>query len=127
MEFLVGQLNYIANEFDWLYNMNSGGCCFFAYRIAYWLEKYGIDYYFIIQDEKLIVDNIGKHYCLQLLPHQLYINKSEKYTHIKSLKRTSNQILDYYNNSEWSEKYNSSNNDYVVRCIDRVFNLPMNH
>lgn len=127
MEFLVRQLNYIANEFDWLYSMNSGGCCFFAYRIAYWLEKYGIDYYFIIQDEKLIVDNIGKHYCLQLLPHQLYINKSEKYTHVKRLKRTSNQILDYYNNSEWSEKYNSSNNDYVVRCIDRVFNLPMNH
>lgn len=127
MEFLVRQLNYIANEFDWLYSMNSRGCCFFAYRIAYWLEKYGIDYYFIIQDEKLIVDNIGKHYCLQLLPHQLYINKSEKYTHVKSLKRTSNQILDYYNNSEWSEKYNSSNNDYVVRCIDRVFNLPMNH
>lgn len=120
MEFLVRQLNYIANEFDWLYSMNSGGCCFFAYRIAYWLEKYGIDYYFIIQDEKLIVDNIGKHYCLQLLPHQLYINKSEKYTHVKRLKRTSNQILDYYNNS----KRNQMKTLTVGELIERLKKMP---
>ena len=105
MEFVVTKLNYTAYELDRLYNINSGGCCYFAYRIAYWLEKYGIEYYFIIQDDGPIQDYIGKHYCLQVLPSKLYLNKSPLYTHIKSIKRTSNQILDYYKKSSWSEKY----------------------
>lgn len=123
MKFLVSKLNYIARELDKLYNVNSGGCCYFAYKIAYWFEKFRIDYYFIIQDNKPIINNIGKHYCLQILPYKLYINKSDKYTHVKSIKLTSKQILDYYNNSEWSQKYNSSNNVQVARCIDSVFDI----
>ena len=110
MEFVVTKLNYTAYELDRLYNINSGGCCYFAYRIAYWLEKYGIEYYFIIQDDGPIQDYIGKHYCLQVLPSKLYLNKSPLYTHIKSIKRTSNQILDYYKKSSWSEKYDALNN-----------------
>ena len=47
MEFVVTKLNYTAYELDRLYNINSGGCCYLAYKIAYWLEKYGIEYYFV--------------------------------------------------------------------------------
>ena len=37
MEFVVTKLNYTAYELDRLYNINSGGCCYLAYKIAYWL------------------------------------------------------------------------------------------
>lgn len=103
MEFVVTKLNYTAYELDRLYNINSGGCCYLAYKIAYWLEKYGIEYYFVIQNDNPIINDIGKHYCLQVLPSKLYLNKSPLYTHIKSIKRTSSQILDYYKKSSWSE------------------------
>ena len=110
MEFVVTKLNYTAYELDRLYNINSGGCCYLAYKIAYWLEKYGIEYYFVIQNDNPIINDIGKHYCLQVLPSKLYLNKSPLYTHIKSIKRTSSQILDYYKKSSWSEKYDALNN-----------------
>ena len=126
MEFVVTKLNYTAYELDRLYNINSGGCCYFAYRIAYWLEKYGIEYYFIIQDDGPIQDYIGKHYCLQVLPIKLYLNKSPLYTHIKSIKRTSNQILDYYKKSSWSEKYDALNNVFVDNLIDNIFEFKIN-
>ena len=109
MEFVVTKLNYTAYELDRLYNINSGGCCYLAYKIAYWLEKYGIEYYFVIQNDNPIINDIGKHYCLQVLPSKLYLNKSPLYTHIKSIKRTSSQILDYYKKSSWSEKYDALN------------------
>ena len=126
MEFVVTKLNYTAYELDRLYNINSGGCCYFAYRIAYWLEKYGIEYYFIIQDDGPIQDYIGKHYCLQVLPSKLYLNKSPLYTHIKSIKRTSNQILDYYKKSSWSEKYDALNNVFVDSLLDNIFEFKIN-
>lgn len=123
MEFIVRKLNFIVTELDQSYEINSGGCCYFAYRIAYWLERYGIDYYFIIQDDKPIINEAGKHYCIQILSNGLFINKSSKYSHIKSIKRTANEILEYYNKSEWSEKYDISNNCIVDKYIDGIFNL----
>lgn len=35
MRFLVAKLNYMASEFDRNYHLNSDGCCYFAYRVAY--------------------------------------------------------------------------------------------
>lgn len=122
MEFIVRKLNFIVTELDRSYEINSGGCCYLAYMIAYWLERYGIDYYFIIQDDKPIIDNTGKHYCLQIIPDK-YINKLNEYAHIKSIKRTSSEILEYYNKSNWSEKYDISNNRIVDKYIDGVFNI----
>ena len=126
MEFVVTKLNYTAYELDRLYNINSGGCCYLAYKIAYWLEKYGIEYYFVIQNDNPIINDIGKHYCLQVLPSKLYLNKSPLYTHIKSIKRTSSQILDYYKKSSCSEKYESLNNVFVDNLIDNIFEFKIN-
>lgn len=126
MEFVVTKLNYTAYELDRLYNINSGGCCYLAYKIAYWLEKYGIEYYFVIQNDNPIINDIGKHYCLQVLPSKLYLNKSPLYTHIKSIKRTSSQILDYYKKSSWSEKYDALNNVFVDNLIDNIFEFKIN-
>ncbi len=78
MEFIVRKLNFIVTELDRSYEINSGGCCYLAYRIAYWLESYGIDYYFIIHDDKPIIKESGKHYCIQILSNGLFINKSSK-------------------------------------------------
>lgn len=100
MRFLVAKLNYMASEFDRNYHLNSGGCCYFAYRVAYWLEKYKIDFNFIIQDDVLIEGTSGKHYCIQIVPEGYYINKLDKYSHIKTLTNVSaDSILERYENS----------------------------
>lgn len=46
--------------------------------------------------------------------------------HIKSIKRTSNQILDYYKKSSWSEKYDALNNVFVDNLIDNIFEFKIN-
>lgn len=123
MEFLVQKLNYLAFELDKKYNINSGGCCYFAYLISKWLEAYNIKFYFIIQDDGPIRGNSGKHYCLQLLPSKMYINKLSKYSHIKTMQLTSKQIYSYYKKSNWSEKYNADNNSFVKKGVDNIFSV----
>lgn len=113
MEFLIKKLNYLASELDRRYSMNSGGCCYFAYLIAEWLEAYDIEYRFIIQDDGPIDGVSGKHYCLQIMPSKLFINKLSKYSHIKTTQLTSSQIFSYYRKSNWSEKYDICNNAVV--------------
>lgn len=123
MKFLVAKLNYMASEFDRNYHLNSGGCCYFAYRVAYWLEKYKIDFNFIIQDDVLIEGTSGKHYCIQIVPEGYYINKLDKYSHIKTLTNVSaDSILERYENSTWSEKYDQKNNSITNTLVDKVFN-----
>lgn len=122
MRFLVAKLNYMAGEFDKNYHLNSGGCCYFAYRIAYWLEKYNIDFNFIIQDNVPIKETSGKHYCLQIVPEGYYINKLDKYSHIKTLTNVkADSILERYETSTWSEKYDKMNNRFIQSIIDTVF------
>lgn len=122
MEFLIKKLNYLASELDRRYSMNSGGCCYFAYLIAEWLEAYDIEYRFIIQDDP--IDGVsGKHYCLQIMPSKLFINKLSKYSHIKTTQLTSSQIFSYYRKSNWSEKYDICNNAVVKKAIDNIFNI----
>ena len=123
MEFLIKKLNYLASELDRRYSMNSGGCCYFAYLIAEWLEAYDIEYRFIIQDDGPIDGVSGKHYCLQIMPSKLFINKLSKYSHIKTTQLTSSQIFSYYRKSNWSEKYDICNNDVVKKAIDNIFNI----
>ena len=123
MEFLIKKLNYLASELDRRYSMNSGGCCYFAYLIAEWLEAYDIEYRFIIQDDGLIDGVSGKHYCLQIMPSKLFINKLSKYSHIKTTQLTSSQIFSYYRKSNWSEKYDICNNAVVKKAIDNIFNI----
>lgn len=123
MEFLVRKLNYLASELDKRYSINSGGCCYFAYLVAKWLEAYKIKFYFIIQNDGPIRDNSGKHYCLQLLPSKMYINKLSKYSHIKTMQLTSKQIYSYYKKSNWSEKYNADNNSIVKKGVDNIFSV----
>lgn len=123
MEFLIKKLNYLASELDRRYSMNSGGCCYFAYLIAEWLETYDIEYRFIIQDDGPIDGVSGKHYCLQIMPSKLFINKLSKYSHIKTTQLTSSQIFFYYRKSNWSEKYDICNNAVVKKAIDNIFNI----
>lgn len=123
MEFLIKKLNYLASELDRRYSMNSGGCCYFAYLIAEWLETYDIEYRFIIQDDGPIDGVSGKHYCLQIMPSKLFINKLSKYSHIKTTQLTSSQIFSYYRKSNWSEKYDICNNTVVKKAIDNIFNI----
>lgn len=123
MEFLIKKLNYLASELDRRYSMNSGGCCYFAYLIAEWLEAYDIEYRFIIQDDGPIDEVSGKHYCLQIMPSKLFINKLSKYSHIKTTQLTSSQIFSYYRKSNWSEKYDICNNAVVKKAIDNIFNI----
>lgn len=123
MEFLIKKLNYLASELDRRYSMNSGGCCYFAYLIAKWLEAYDIEYRFIIQDDGPIDGVSGKHYCLQIMPSKLFINKLSKYSHIKTTQLTSSQIFSYYRKSNWSEKYDICNNAVVKKAIDNIFNI----
>lgn len=122
MRFIAFKLNYLASELDRKYNLNSGGCCYFAYKVAYWLEKYGIDYYFIIQNDKPIAGT-GKHYCLQILPECIFLNKHPNFGHIKSLKKSASEMLEYYNKSKWSEKYDPKMNIIISECVDSVFKL----
>lgn len=123
MEFLIKKLNYLASELDRRYSMNSGGCCYFAYLIAEWLEAYDIEYRFIIQDDGPIDGVSGKHYCLQIMPSKLFINKLSKYSHIKTTQLASGQIFSYYRKSNWSEKYDICNNAVVKKAIDNIFNI----
>ena len=123
MEFLIKKLNYLASELDRRYSINSGGCCYFAYLIAEWLEAYDIEYRFIIQDDGPIDGVSGKHYCLQIMPSKLFINKLSKYSHIKTTQLTSSQIFSYYRKSNWSEKYDICNNAVVKKAIDNIFNI----
>lgn len=123
MEFLIKKLNYLASELDRRYSMNSGGCCYFAYLIAEWLEAYDIEYRFIIQDDGPIDGVSGKHYCLQIMPSKLFINKLSKYSRIKTTQLTSSQIFSYYRKSNWSEKYDICNNAVVKKAIDNIFNI----
>ena len=123
MEFLIKKLNYLASELDRRYSMNSGGCCYFAYLIAEGLEAYDIEYRFIIQDDGPIDGVSGKHYCLQIMPSKLFINKLSKYSHIKTTQLTSSQIFSYYRKSNWSEKYDICNNAVVKKAIDNIFNI----
>lgn len=122
MDFLAKKLNYIISELDKLYNINSGGCCYLAYRIAYWLELYNIDFLFVIQSDLPIKDdNVGNHYYIQLLPNSIAINKDSKYQFTKSTRADSEQILKRYLESTWSKKYDKSNTCVVTKIIDKVF------
>lgn len=62
-------------------------------------------------------------YCILIVPEGYYINKLDKYSHIKTLTNVSaDSILERYENSTWSEKYDQKNNSITKILVDNVFN-----
>lgn len=92
-------LNILCETLNSLYNVNKGGCCYVAYLISKWLDRFGIDYLLAIYDyrrrntlsisyevqnmrrEQSLYDSVSGsnsfvHYCL-LIVGGGYINKGD--------------------------------------------------
>lgn len=136
-------LNYLCENLDNHYNINSGGCCYVSYFIANGLDQLNIKYDLTIYDDykrdetltcneillrsfnsDIIKYNTCHHYCITITEiGGGTINEgnfsSLKKSRIKNL--TSNDILWICRNGHWNTKYNHSNDKYVKRAIDLIF------
>ena len=143
-DFII-QLNNLCQKLDILYDINNGGCCYVAYKIAKQLDKLNIKYELVVFDyisknksliskevinkRKNIKDNesvVGNgtcnHYCLYLRGYG-YINKGDfddrnKYF-IKNI--SYKNIRWIYKKGDWNDEYLISKNSIVSKTIKSFF------
>lgn len=134
-------LDCLCNRLNSLYYINSGGCCYVAYLIAYHLDKLKVKYNLVIydyrsMDESCINNEVlnmylpnsvtGKqtceHYCISIFGEGV-VNKGD----VTYLKRyvvkgiTSKTLRWLYRNGNWNQMYNRDNNKYVKDIINSFF------
>ena len=138
---LKHSLDQLCQCLDNLYSINSGGCCYVAYLIAYHLDRLKVKYDLVIYDDsrKDVVDinfsilNMklpnsvtGKktcmHYCLSISGGGI-VNKGnfsmwEKHI-IKDI--TSKNLKWLYRNGAWNRAYNRNDSKCVKGIIDSFF------
>lgn len=143
---IIDLINSLAEKCQKKYNINYGGCCFFAYCIAKELDKLNIRYKLVIEDTFIRSDLRGNklaarkalksgevyfnggiplhsrnHYTLEikgtLVNHEpWYYDKVETIGCIKS-----EDIYLIYNSGRWNSDYDPENNDSVEELIIQTF------
>lgn len=142
---LQESLNKLCETLNSLYSINSGGCCYVAYLISKWLDRFGIDYQLVIYDYKkrstlgisyevqnmrrgqsscnsVSGSNSCEHYCLLIIGGG-YVNRGD----VTGLKQysisgiTNKNIRWIYRTGYWNKMYNTRNNRVVKNMINSFF------
>lgn len=143
---IIDLIESLAVECQRRYNINFGGCCFFAYCIAKELDRLNIKYKLVIEDMFIREDLKGNklnarralksgktyfnggiplhgrnHYTLKidgvLVNHEpWYADKVETIGCIKS-----EDIYLIYTSGSWNDAYNTKNNNVVEKLIIKTF------
>lgn len=142
---LQKSLNKLCETLNSLYSINSGGCCYVAYLISKWLDKFNIRYQLVIYNySKKDVLGIScevqsmrvnksphssvtrryscAHYCLLIIEGG-YVNKGD----VSGLKRhsisgiTNKNIRWVYRTGCWNKMYDTRNNRVVKNMINSFF------
>lgn len=124
---LVETLDSVCKYLDSKYEINNGGCCYVAYIIASFLDKYNISYSLEIESDSEVnefnyQDETFYHYYLKVNKFG-YVNKlefEEEY-HFSLDNVNSENIKQLYDNGFWNDDYDISNNRKVKRKIYSIF------
>lgn len=139
-------LNMLCEELDSEYFINSGGCCYVAYLIAYYLEKLNVKYNFVVFNDEIkdsksiqleIINKrknkkeadyysvVGKgtcsHYAICINGTTINISDFADYNYYTIKRITSNNILWIYRNGHWNSEYNRKNNKLVRKILKEFF------
>lgn len=138
-------LNILCKTLDDLYGINSGGCCYVAYLISKWLDRFSINYQLVIYDDykrntiaiSYEIHNMRRnysmynsasgrycccHYCIFIIGGG-YVNRGD----ITGLKQhsisgiTNKNIRWLYNTGNWNKMYDIKNNKALRNIIGKFF------
>jgi len=144
---LFDDLNKVCESLDRRFDVNSGGCCYVAYCIAYYLDKFGIKYSLkccdddVKRNNKAIINEIRsmdrnttdetsicgihtvEHYYIHI-NHYGDVNLTDEYWDceeytIPSINYT--HIKWIYDNGDWNPHYDVHDNKKVKRAIYNIF------
>ena len=101
------------------YQFNYGGCCYVAYVIAECLEQLGEQFWLVIESDK--TQHEANHYSI-LSENYGYINSIDSEHKIR-FRASSSTILRIYNDNEWSQCYDRSNNVQLRKQIRSFFDM----
>lgn len=122
---IINKLKVLSVLCDEKYDINNGGCCYFAYLIAKKLERFKIKYKVIIYHaEKDDVEEIllNKHlyngfYHVAIECCGQTINGFSYGTDYVALEITSRELNTLYKLGEWNDQYDVFNNETIKSLI----------
>lgn len=146
LKWLRKELNKMCSILDEQYDLNSGGCCYVAYIIAEFLDKFHIPYHLAVysstekikqsllyelnnhvsiceEEHSMTEHNCCSHYCIYIsYCGEINTVKNdwwERYL-LRNVK-SSDDIRWIYEFSEWNDCYDTRNNDSVKKAIESIF------
>lgn len=144
---LFDDLNELCKSLNKKFNINNGGCCYVAYCIAYYLDKFGIKYSLqicdndVIRDRRAIINEVrsmnrnttiktsvsGFHVAGHYYIHINYygdVNLTEgfwDYEIYRIPKINHTHIKWIYDTGDWNPFYDIYDNKKVKRAIYNIF------
>lgn len=125
-------MNNLCNYLNTFYHINYGGCCYTAYCIAKMLEQVNLKFSLVVFDKDYEVQSFDylrdlpesmEHYAIVLNDQETvrYLNceLEDFQTHYQTYQTNSLEILDYYLNNSWNDKYDRKNNPIVQEQIEK--------
>lgn len=131
---VFNNLNSICDCLDYIYSINSGGCCYIAYIIADILEREGFEFDVLIipNPEVDMPENFSdliestQHVCLRVTINNdvYFINCTEDYDeddYIAYYNVSSIDILNYYKSWKWNCIYDVARNKFIKYIINLIY------
>lgn len=129
MNQLARRLNRLSHFLNDNFDLNHGGCCFFALCLAELLEKDNIPYVTIVVDSDsfndirdysdgfyhiaISIDNIPINFNPDKIPDDLVYNQ---------FKATASDLKFVYTHGSWSDTYDKHHNVFIKRIIAAYYN-----
>ena len=131
---VFNNLNSICDCLDYIYSINSGGCCYIAYIMADILEREGFkfDVLIIPNPEVDMPENFSdliestNHVCLRVTTNNdvYLVNCTEDYDeddYIAYYNVSSKDILNYYKSWKWNCIYDVARNKFIKYIINLIY------
>ena len=138
MKQLIRNLDYLSRYYDKKYDLNCGGCCWFAYEVARLCKKHNIKYKISIND---YYDDIRDYIkdLVQLHPKhkgegvshmwiKLYSNgkyygvNASLHTPDYTINLTPIELKHFYDNNNWNTRFRDNHRNAILKAVRDQFN-----